>query len=308
MEEIRCIFCHEYSDLVVIEEKGFKGRKCPCCGLIYISPRPTSAEILSLYSDDQDHSYKNADSQLGFERPKKMHAKHTLKKIKTYIKRGYMLEIGAGAGYFLSEAEEQGFKVHAIELNKIESSFINNKLGIPCECSSLNEDSFGGRKFDIIYHCDVLSHFHDPIDQFKKINDSLVENGIMVFETGNIADVNRKYYKYCPSFDYPDHLFFFGESTIQKLLERTGFELLRIYKHSIMFPMLIEKLLWNLRGSLKEKANSDSLCNNIEKFSFKRLLRNYYRLFRVLLIYKFGFLMPKKGQIQTLIVIARKRR
>ncbi|GAI49710.1 unnamed protein product [marine sediment metagenome] len=41
MEEIMCIFCEKESDQVVIKENGFKGKKCPTCGLIYISPRPT---------------------------------------------------------------------------------------------------------------------------------------------------------------------------------------------------------------------------------------------------------------------------
>ena len=307
MEEIGCIFCQNHSDSIVIEENGFKGRKCSSCGLIYISPRPTSSEILALYSDDQDRGYKYANSHIGFENPEKFHAKHTLAIIKTFMKRGSILELGAGAGYFLSEAKKQGFEVFAIEPNKIESSFINNTLGIPCEMIPLNKNSFGGKKFNVIYHCNVLSHFHDPINQFIEINDTLDSTGIMVFETGNLADVDEKYYKYYPSFDYPDHLFFFGESTINRLLECTGFELLRIYKHSIMLPMLIKKLLWNLRGSLREKTNLEMLCTNIEKFSFKRLLRNYYRWFRVLLVYKLGPLMPKKGRLQTVIVVARKK-
>ena len=50
MEEIKCIFCNKSSEDVVIEENGFKGRKCPECGLIFISPRPTQAEILDIYA------------------------------------------------------------------------------------------------------------------------------------------------------------------------------------------------------------------------------------------------------------------
>jgi len=75
-----------------------------------------------------------------------------------------------------------------------------------------------------------------------------------------------------------------------------------------MLPMLIKKLFWNLRGSLKEKTDLEMLCANVEKFSFKRLLRNYYRWFRVLHVYKLGPLMPKKGRLQTVIVVARKRK
>ncbi len=307
MEEINCIFCNIHSDLVVIEENGFKGKKCPSCGLIYISPRPCSEEMLIRYCDDPDHSYTNADSQLGFGMSKKLQAKHTLKIIKKYIKKGSMLELGAGAGYFLAEAKKHGFKVYAIELNKIESRFITNKLRICCENSPLNEQSFNGKKFDIIYHCDVLSHFHDPIDQFKKINNKLEKNGIMVFETGNIADVDMAYYKYCPSFDYPDHLYFFGESTIQKLLETNGFELVKIYRHSIMLPMFIEKKLWKMRNSLKGTRNISHMVSDVDKFNIKRLVRSIYRFWRALLIYKLGSLLVREGHLQTVIVVAKKK-
>lgn len=307
MEDIKCILCDIHSNKVVIEENGFSGRRCPSCGLIYISPRPTSSEIRALYSSDKNHSYKYADSHIGFEKSKRFHAKHSLAIIKSFVSKGSILELGAGAGYFVSEAKKQGFEVFAIEPNKVESIFIENTHGVPCENNPLNKNSFGGKKFDVIYHCDVLSHFHYPIDEFTKMHDRLNYHGVLVFETGNLADVEKKFYEYCATFDYPDHLFFFGENTIKSLLERTGFELIKIYRHSITLPALIEKVLWNFRGCLKEKAKSGVLCPDIEKFSVKRLFRNYYRWFRVVFEYKLGLLMPKRGRLQKIIVVARKR-
>ncbi len=44
MEYIQSIFCHRSSDQIVIEENGYKGRKCSQCGLIFISPRPTFSD------------------------------------------------------------------------------------------------------------------------------------------------------------------------------------------------------------------------------------------------------------------------
>ena len=48
-----------------------------------------------------------------------------------YKKKGNILELGAGGGYFLREAENYGFKVFAIELNKIKKSYICNYLKYP---------------------------------------------------------------------------------------------------------------------------------------------------------------------------------
>ena len=54
MESIDCIFCNtsEAEARVVIEENGFSGRQCPACGLVYISPRPTLAEISNIYEHE----------------------------------------------------------------------------------------------------------------------------------------------------------------------------------------------------------------------------------------------------------------
>lgn len=313
MEDIKCIFCKKSSNQIVIEENEFKGRKCPWCGLIFISPRPSYSETLKLYTSDHTHKY--AESHIGFKKSKTIHAKHTLAIIKRFKERESILELGAGAGYFLLEAKKEGFEVFSIEPDKIQASFINNTLEIPCEVVPLNENSFDEKKFDIIYHHNVLSHFHDPINEFKKINNKLKNNGILVFETGNIADIKEKYYKYFAEFCYPEHLFFFGENTLKKLLEQTGFKFLNAHKYSIIFHLFTQKLLWSLKDSLKDKKElSESIENTVtgepyfnrKKFSFKRLIRSLYRFFSYFLIYKVGFLIPKKGRPQTVIIVARK--
>ena len=88
----------------------------------------------------------------------------------------------------------------------------NQKLNIPCESVALSSTTFGGKKFDVIYHRDVLSHLYDPMNTFRLIHQSLNDKGLLVFETGNIADVNPKYLGLFSQFLYPDHLYFFGRT------------------------------------------------------------------------------------------------
>lgn len=218
MENIRCIFCRLGSDQIVIEENGYKGRKCPQCGLISVSPRPSLSQIVNLYTDDKASTY--AESIIPNDYAKRLNAKYTLKI--------------TGAGYFLDEARRKGFEVYGNELNGIQADFINSILRIPCEDGVLDASSFQGKKFNLIYHCNVLSHFHDPIAEFKKIHDRLSENGILVFETGNLGDVKKKYYKVLTKFGCQDHLFFFSEKSLKQLPELTGFGLMKIYKYSLL--------------------------------------------------------------------------
>lgn len=315
MEHISCIFCKTGNRKVVITENGFNGIQCNNCNLIYINPRPNLEDIINLYGHDNAHA--SADSHISFSYAKTLYTKHTLTIINKYV-NGSILEIGAGAGYFLKEAQRQNFEVYAIEFNKIQAEFIKKEHSIPCELSALSNETFGTRKFDIIYHCDVLSHFYEPIIEFKNINQKLNPNGYVIFETGNLGDVKKTYFKYYSKFQYPDHLFFFSEKNIRSLLAETGFELVKIYRYSILQQLLFKKILLKITNSIKPKQykNQELDGNNIKSFvvfQYSKLfyysrnkLKNFYSFIFYILRYKLGAIMPKKGRPQTLIIVARK--
>ncbi|OUR93405.1 hypothetical protein A9Q87_05530 [Flavobacteriales bacterium 34_180_T64] len=316
MEYIECIFCHSETTDVVIEENGFFGAQCKTCRLIFINPRPKFEDIVDLYGHDNAHA--TAESHIKFSFAKTLYTKHTLRIIKKYTD-GALLEIGAGAGYFLKEAQRQNFEVYAIEFNKIQADFILDKHRIPCEFSALNENTFGTKKFDIIYHCDVLSHFYNPIEEFAKINSKLNPMGYVVFETGNLGDVNKSFFKYYSKFQYPDHLFFFSEANIRALLDQTGFELIKIYRYSILPQLFLKKVLLKLTDIIKpRKINSIDIekkylvqyviyCYSKLFFSIRSKLKNVYSYLFYLIRYKLGSVMPKKERPQTMIIVARKK-
>ena len=320
MEEIKCILCNKESDDIVIEENNVSGRKCQNCKLIYISPRPSLSELIDLYSHDGAHI--SAHSHISVELEKILRARHHLEIIRKYKKSGDLLEVGAGAGFFLREARKAGFSVFGIELNNELCNYIDKKLGIACESDILNENSYGTNCFDVIYHCDVISHIHDPVDHLRKINKKLNPNGILVLETGNIGNVEKKYFKYFSNFQYPDHLFFFGEESLTSLLEKAGFTILKIYKYSILTQLRLIKifnLFYNFiksgkkrskeREEIRFEAVSSDAAPELKKgvSRLKTQLRNLYHYSQYVARYKIGFIAPKKGRPQTLIVIAQKR-
>lgn len=311
MENIKCIFCNASCEPVVIMENGYSGRKCNTCSLIYISPRPSYSEIANIYSEDKASAY--AESIIPDDLSKRLIARNTLKLLRLHKKGGAILELGAGAGYFLDEARKIGFEVYGIEPNKIQADFIRNTLNIPCEITPLTESSFGGRDFDIIYHCNVLSHLYAPIEEFEKMNKKLKSDGVLIFETGNLGDVKEKYLRLFPKFGYPDHLFFFGKKSIENLLEQTGFELIKSYEYSKILLLVKNIILDAIRKSKADKnrhlvKNTESEAKKGRSLhDFKSLMKKAHSYLSFLLLCKLGHLMPQKGQPQTVIVIARKK-
>lgn len=308
METITCIFCNGSDrDPVVMVENGYTGKQCSNCGLIYISPRPSFEDITYRYKCDEAHI--SAGSHIEDSRVKRRYSRYTLSVLLRFIKGGDLLEIGAGAGYFLREAVKAGFQSHGLELNPIQAKFIND-LGFPCETKSLT-DSYPGHSFDVIYHCDVLSHFFDPIAEFKTMNQRLVPGGILLFETGNFGDVEKRFYDTIPRFQYPDHLFFFSERNIQEILRRTGFELLEIKRFSILWQYKLMKFIRSLSQAIKRtmrpgKGSAEFRPTPAKVGKRKTTLHHVIDYVMFLVRYMMGAVLPKRGRPQTVIVVARK--
>jgi 2-polyprenyl-3-methyl-5-hydroxy-6-metoxy-1,4-benzoquinol methylase len=299
METIKCIFCEKENEQIVFEEKGYKALRCRDCGLIYVSPRPSIEEIKSLYSNDSEYARGHIKSAFD----KRLFARHNIRIIKRFLRKGNLLEIGAGAGYFLDEARKAGFSVFGIEFNSIEVGFIRNTLNIPCEETPLGDQTYDGKNFDIIYHCNVISHMYDPIGDFRKIHNRLVDNGLVVFETGNMPEVDRKYYKYINKFNLPEHLFFFNENNIKELLKITGFKLVNIYKYSILNQLRFRRKFAK-KSALKIKNKKPEKDNN-PGISTKRSKKQDLKMTSY--CYLHYFMRYIKGRPQTMIIVARKQ-
>jgi len=314
MEEISCIFCGRSSDDVAIEENGYLGRRCPSCRLIYISPRPTRAEVVNLYDHDQAHI--SADRHRGAEHLKRYHAGHVLSILRRFRTSGTLLDIGAGAGHFVDEARKAGFSPRAIELNPAQADFIEQDFGIPCERTPLNEGSFGDSRFDVIYHCDTLSHLHDPIADLRTMRAKLKSDGVMVFQTGNFADVEPRFLRWIDVFQYPDHLFFFGEGSLDRLLTVSGFERVATYRYSNVPQQLLYRFVAYLRtlfgsgsiesrtaGSDGEQASRPAASSNDSTLT--RLLKRPYHYLIFAARHRLGALVPRTGRPQSLLIVAR---
>lgn len=303
MEEISCIFCNVSTALPVIKESGFQGKKCNECSLIYISPRPSIDEVLDLYGHSDAHI--SPYSHITESYFKYLHSRHTLSIIKKYKKSGKILEVGAGGGFFLAQARKEGFDPFALELNPIQADFITHSHAIPCEKKQLSSTSFGTTTFDIIYHNDVISHFHDPQEAFATIYAKLNEGGILIFETGNLGDVDRSYYRLFDSFQYPDHLFFFTEKNLRQLLKQNHFKFKAIYRYSIVAHLKILKLIASL--TKKPAMPAKELPTTKKRISFiNKLLKKMYHACLYTIRYRLGTILPKKNRPQTMIIVAQK--
>jgi 2-polyprenyl-3-methyl-5-hydroxy-6-metoxy-1,4-benzoquinol methylase len=292
-------------DQVAITENAHDGYQCRDCGLIYVSPKPDSENIVNLY--DHDSAQVSAQEWIGASESygRSLKARLTLELIRSHRPSGDLLEIGAGGGAFLRQAATY-FNVHAAEFNPAQVEYMQG-LGIDCRRGAFAE-VFEGMTFDVIYHCDVLSHFFDPIAEFRAMRRMLKPGGIVVFETGNFGDVERQYYHLVDRWQYPDHLYFFSRRSLSNLASASGFEIEMLREYSRSLEFRVGRLLKPAKILVKQRRRPSSGVQNRAssggiKRSFVNWLMTVKHVVDYVMIYQIGAFLPKTGRPQTIIAV-----
>jgi SAM-dependent methyltransferase len=294
-------------DSSAIEENGCVGYQCQDCGLIYISPMPNANTIFNLYGHDAAHVSAEELIESSSSYGKTLKARLALQYISKHVRTGDLLEIGPGGGTFLKEAARQGYRVFAAEFNPAQVAHIRS-LGFDCRQGEFSK-VFQWMTFDVIYHCDVLSHLLDPVSEFKAMRAMLKPGGVLVFETGNFGDVATKYYHLIDQWQCPTHLYFFSRRSLANLARASGFTLDTLTEYPRSLDMALGRLLKPaksiIKGSVSTKKPSKALPKVGVKRKLGRLAMSLKHILDYVSIYRIGVMLPKDGRPQTVIVVFR---
>ena len=293
LQVIVCPFCRD-SGTALLFQDGWKARRCRICRLVFVSPRPTAEAVAAIYRGGETHNRPERHLAKSGSLAVRADARLALRHIAKHCEPGRLLEVGPGGGTFLVEAREAGWDVTGVELNPRQAAFIRDELGI--ECVGTLDELIGLGPFDVVYHKDVLSHLTDPVDTFSRLREALRPGGIMVFETGN-GDYDLKYAALIKSFEFPDHLFFFSEPALDKLLAASGFSLIGRFRYGTTVQLRIDRIM---RRALSRSANGTSAGTSSDGPIWQTL-----ELARHALRYRLGRFLPTRDRPFTMITIAR---
>ena len=213
--------------------------RCLECGLIFMKPRLSAAELVREYAQAVDPVYlENVQARVETFR-------YNLNQIRGYIARAdRVLEIGSYCGAFLKVAREANLDVMGVEPSTwaVEASSRVTDARVICGTTDDLPRELG--KFDVVVAWDVLEHFADPVAELSKIHEILDDSGLIIFSTLMIDNwfprVMGKRWPWLMDM----HLFYFTESTIRQVLAKTGFEIVHDsnYCHIVTLEYLLEKL------------------------------------------------------------------
>ncbi|MBC8226588.1 MAG: class I SAM-dependent methyltransferase [Gammaproteobacteria bacterium] len=223
-----CNFCEGKNQSLYLTKNEIEILKCNDCDLVFSSVIPK--DFNDVYSNEDYLASTIEMYEKNSEFRKKRFGTERLKIIKGYKKKGSLLDIGCGIGWFL-EVAMSNFDVKGVEISDSLRGYLKKNKDID---SFKYIDDIPDNSADVITGFDLIEHVEDPSSLLKSIYRILKPQGICLLFTPNVNSIGFKLLKQkssllCP----PEHLYYFSEETISKYAEKAEFNILKVWTRGI---------------------------------------------------------------------------
>ena len=245
---------------------------CSSCGFVFTREYPDEQSISRYYESDDYISHD--DNAKGFLNRVYLPARDIMLRRKRRIvenaaglRKGKILDIGCGTGYFAATMKKGGWNVTGIEPNIKARDFASGQFGLDVKSPEQMSELPSG-SFDCITLWHVLEHFHDPISYAAEIKRLLKPGGLCLSALPNCSSFDAKHYgESWAAYDVPRHLWHFKPKTFRVFAEKNGFRITEI--RSLLLDVFYISIL-----SEKNKGSHFPFAKGIIKgslFAFRSL-------------------------------------
>jgi 2-polyprenyl-3-methyl-5-hydroxy-6-metoxy-1,4-benzoquinol methylase len=227
-----CRLCRESAPMSLVLDSGeARLLKCGHCGVTMLDPAPTQVELARHFADD----YINDDQRIEktFEKSREAILAQVAENVLQRKKSGNILDIGCAGGYFLNRFFSQpGWERHGLEPSRYAARKIAES-GIRVYQGDVLSVELPTGFFDVVTAMDVLCYFREPNLELHAIRQAMKPDGLLLIElplaetqllrntgrTAALAGGAGRLLTKC------GHLYFFNRSSIEILLEKSGFHI-----------------------------------------------------------------------------------
>jgi 2-polyprenyl-3-methyl-5-hydroxy-6-metoxy-1,4-benzoquinol methylase len=166
-----------------------------------------------------------------------------LKRCRDYCARSgrkpRLLDIGCGAGILLERAKAQGFICEGVEICEPLAKTARERVGCGIHRAFLEDLNLPDNTFDVVTMYDLVEHLQHPVQEIRRAQRLLHPGGILFILTPNNDALIRRvaqwsyrltlhqFQRPLRALYYSHHLSYFSSDSLQTLLHRVGFHVLR---------------------------------------------------------------------------------
>jgi SAM-dependent methyltransferase len=213
---------------------GFSIYQCRSCGLLFRGDLPNVEEVLAIYGREYFRRDEGVEADgyadyLGDAEEHRMTAKRRVRRLRKTSDRGRLLDVGAAAGFFMAEAQAEGWETQGIDVSPDMSGWGRKELGLDITTGLFQLADYDPRSFDAVTMWDYIEHSIDPAADFAKAAAVLKPGGVLMLTTGDAAALfarisGRRWHLLTPR----HHNFFFTVATLRRYLNDNGFDVVEV--------------------------------------------------------------------------------
>lgn len=225
-----CLLCGATDKEPLHQQGEWKIYRCRKCGLGVLEPRPSAAELDSLYRNSYFVTRYDEGAAVGSEAMRKRLSweAHRIRFFHPFLKNGRVLDIGSGRGYFLLACRERGYEVEGFDVSDDAAEYVRNTLKIPVTTGKIDDVPFKEGSFDVVTIWHALEHMENPRTYLEGARRWLRPGGLLVVDVPNYLSTDAlRYGDAWDGWSLPYHFFHFTPESLDKLLAQHGFTVIR---------------------------------------------------------------------------------
>jgi 2-polyprenyl-3-methyl-5-hydroxy-6-metoxy-1,4-benzoquinol methylase len=211
-------------------EDTFSAVRCRLCGLVYLNPRPSLADLETIYPPDY-HAFDFSEENFGFIHKvrSRLEAQRLLSWCRNLPDEARILDVGCGDGFHLNLLKKYGKKswtLEGVDIDKRAAEAARAKLGLKIHLGSIEQINLAKNAYDLALMIQTIEHVENPFKILSAIQNVLKSKGRLVVVTDNTDSIDFALFKggYWGGYHFPRHWNLFNKNSLAKLAEKAGLE------------------------------------------------------------------------------------
>ena len=201
--------------------------QCKSCDLVFVSPRVHAPTIVESYSEGEDPTFVSQ-------------AEARERTFATSVERiealtggpGRIFDIGTAGGSFLAAARARGWQVDGCEPNKWLAAWGRKHYGIDIRTGPLTDHDLPKGHYDVVTLWDVVEHLPHPSTIVTQARELVKPGGYLIMTFPDVGSPSARLLGRFWPFLSSVHLFYFSKQTMEKMLRKSGFEVVHTRPHT----------------------------------------------------------------------------
>lgn len=214
-------------------------------------------DLKKIYKENENIGYIQEDNKLATP-----YADDFFSYLENFLSKNQInsiLEIGCGGCLILNKLKKK-YNVTGIDSSKF-SEHYSNKYQINFVRDFYPSNKLKNKKYDLIYHIDVLEHINDYEAFLKNNYQNLNNNSFLIV---NVPDASESLIIGDISIAMHQHLNYFTNNSLVNTLENNGFKVIDIQKSMYGGSLYVT--------AIKNNSNNIVTTNSIKKFNFEEYI------------------------------------